>query len=136
MFRYDPIFSHRSCCGTISTAADGRAGPRASTRQSMMRRYIVILVFVLSEAIFVVSRSYGNGLEVKLRLQKRNFSLGETVQFYVELRNISSRPLRVLPQPRIFPADNFQVRRVTDGKEAEILRYGEQSLDYPGLAKQ
>ena len=102
----------------------------------MMRRYLLILVLILSEAIFALPCSYGNGLEVTLRLPKQKFSLGETVHFRIELRNISSRPLLVLPQPRIFPADNFQFRGVTGGKQAEILRYGEQSLNYPRLAKE
>jgi len=101
-----------------------------------MRRHVVILGFILGEAIFSLPYSYGNGLDVKLRLQKQKFSLGETVHFHIELRNTSSRSVRVLPQPRIFPADNFQLRRVADGKEAEILRYGEQSLNYNRLAKE
>jgi hypothetical protein len=79
---------------------------------------------------------FGSDLQLQISSPKRLYKFGEQIEFDITFRNISTEPIRVLPEIWLFSTELLSVRKHSGVAKLEHLRpHIERNLDLNTLAR-
>lgn len=79
-----------------------------------------------------------NDVNLKIRLspEKASYKPGDKVTIQITYQNTSSRAIRLLPDPIVYPAKAFDIQQNSSGKRGKFLYYSEIGIDVEQWAQQ
>jgi len=90
--------------------------------------------FLTVLCVYLCINTYAADVRVSLKTPKLVYRMGDDIDFRVSYENVSGRPLLLLPQAESYPVDVFSIRKIKGVRKAEVIRLGEQAVDFEGLS--
>jgi hypothetical protein len=88
--------------------------------------------------MFITQAAYcsSQSLDLSLRFDRKTYKVGDIVRVNLVFANSSNRKVLILPTSQAYTANVFKFTRISGGKLGEIVRFGENSIDFIGLSRE
>jgi hypothetical protein len=96
-----------------------------------------IRLFVAMVSLSILAaQTFSEPLRLGSEFPRRTYVLGDKVIFKVSFENTTQDTLLILPAMQAYAAQVLRCQRIPDGTSANVIRFGERSIDFQALSKQ